>query len=266
MENQEKFIKTLTITTDWLNNDYYYGVLRGRLISICPNLNLIEISNQIPTFNLHHAAFILRHSYKHFPIESIHLVMVNSENNPKQRMLSFKHNDHFFVIPDNGIIGLLFREMPPLVYPFPFSSPGSFSSLNASANAISEICQVNGFGESITPVTDYDQKIPLRATIENSVITGSIIYIDSYFNLITNVSRDLFDRVAKNRRFEIFVQSHYNKVDKLVSTYNEVDDGELLALFNSEGLLEIAINNGYAAQLLSLNVGGSIRIKFYEND
>jgi S-adenosylmethionine hydrolase len=85
-------------------------------------------------------------------------------------------------------------------------------------------------------------------------------------NAITNVSKELFDKVGQGRKFEIFVQSQHNKVEKIAKSYNDVDPGDLLALFNSAGLLEIAINNGYAAQLLNLNNGSSVRIKFYEDE
>lgn len=256
--------RILTLTTDWAQNDYYTGVLRGKLISLCPELNIIELSNQIPLFNLNHAAFVLRHSFKFFPEGTIHLVLVNSENSAKKRMLAFEHLKHFFVIPDNGIIGLIFKELPANVFPFPFLSTGSFSSLEASAQAIEKFYNQKPF-TGLPEAVDFDQKIPLRATIEDSVIIGGIIYIDSYYNLITNVSKDLFDRVGMGRKFEIFVQSHYHKVDKIVSSYDEVEEGELLALFNSAGLLEIAINNGFAAQLLNIVVGGSIRIKFNDD-
>jgi hypothetical protein len=254
----------LTITTDWNQHDYYNGVLRGRLISTCPDLKIVELTNQIPAFNLNSAAFILRHSFTHFPEGTIHLVLVNSENCKSQRMLAFSQSGHHFVVADNGVIGLLFKEMPEFVYSFPFESKSSFSSLDSSVKAIESIFKGSQLINIAPVVKDYDQRIPLRATIENSAITGSVIYIDSYNNAITNVSSDLFERVGLGRKFEILVQSQHNKVDQLVKTYNEVDSGELLALFNSEGLLEVAINNGYAAQLLSLNIGSSVRIKFYD--
>lgn len=262
MSNVTLLSGILTLTTDWNQHDYYNGVLRGRLISRCPDLNIVELTNQIPAFNLNNAAFVLRHSYTHFPKGTIHLVLVNSENCITQRMLAFSHNEHHFVVADNGIIGLIFKDIPEMVYAFPFEIQSSFSSLESSVKAIESI--LNGLNNNGTAIKDFDQRIPLRATIENAAITGSVIYIDSYNNAITNVSSELFERVGQGRKFEIFVQSQHNKVEEIVKTYNEVDSGELLALFNSEGLLEIAINNGYASQLLSLNVGSSVRIKFYE--
>jgi len=264
MNSEATASKILTLITDWNQHDYYNGVLKGQLASVCPNLNIIEITNQIPPFNLNNAAFILRHSFNHFPKGSLHLVLVNSENSKTQRMLAFSHNEHHFIMADNGMIGLLFKEVPETVYAFPFESPTSFSSLGSSVKAIDAIINNGGIASAGQIVTDFDQRIPLRATIENSAITGSVIYIDSYFNAITNVSQELFERVRQGRKFEIFVQSQHNRVNKISKTYNEIDVGDLLVLFNSEGLLEVAINNGFAAQLLNLSVGSSIRIKFLE--
>lgn len=256
--------RILTLTTDWNQHDYYNGVLKGKLATVCPDLNVVEITNQIPSFNLNHAAFVIRHSYQHFPSDTIHLVLVNSENSPSKRLIAFRFNDHFFIIPDNGLIGLMFKEAPNDVFAFPFEQEGSFASLESSIKAINCIYCGREFASISESVSNFQQLMPLRATIENSAITGSIIYIDSYMNAISNVSNDLFERVRQNRKFEIFVQSQHNKVDRISKTYNEVDSGELVALFNSAGLLEIAINNGYAAELLNLSNGSSIRIKFYE--
>jgi len=254
----------LTLTTDWNQHDYYNGVLKGKLVTVCPQLTVVEITNQIPIFNVNHAAFVLRHSYSHFPKGTIHLVLVNSENCKSQRMIAFNHDDHYFILPDNGLIGLMLKEPPQNVFAFPFSSQGSFTSLESSILAIDCIYKGNEMTSIAELVSNFDQRIPLRATIENSAITGNIIYIDSYMNAITNVSKSLFDRIGQGRRFEIFVQSQHNRVDRIAKTYNEVDSGELVALFNSTGLLEIAINNGHAAQLLNLSNSSSIRIKFNE--
>lgn len=264
MSSEGKTNRILTLTTDWNQNDFYTGVLKGKLISACPDLNIIEITNQVPIFNLNHAGFVLRHSYHHFPKGTIHLVMVNSENGRLERVISFVYNDHFFILPDNGLIGLMFKEPPQSVFAFPFEAQGSFASLDSSLKAIKSLHNGNDLESVAESVTNFEQRIPLRATIENNAITGNIIYIDSYFNAITNVSKGLFDRVRQNRRFEIFVQSQHNKVSSISTSYNNVDSGELVALFNSAGLLEIAINNGYAAQLLNLSNGSSVRIKFYE--
>lgn len=254
---------TITITSDWRQHDFYSGMLKGRLVSACPGINIIDISHDIPSFNTHHAAFVLRHSYLCFPIGTIHLVMVNSESGLKSRILLTEQNEHLFIVPDNGILGLLFSTPPEKVYCVDFEPNGSYASLDYIIPIVQKIFNgtpINSIGEL---ANDVDLKIALRATIDDSVINGSIIYIDSYHNAITNISQKLFDRVGNGRKFDIYVQSNFNRVSFISKSYNEVEMGELLALFNSANLLEVAIRNGYAAELLNLSVGGGVRVKFY---
>jgi S-adenosyl-L-methionine hydrolase (adenosine-forming) len=93
---------------------------------------------------------------------------------------------------------------------------------------------------------------------------GSVIYIDSYQNAITNITRDLYERIGKGRKFEIALQSNHYKLNRINRTYSETSTGELLVLFNSLGLLEVAINKGNAAELLSLTTSSVVRIRFFD--
>ncbi|MFW6364787.1 MAG: SAM hydroxide adenosyltransferase, partial [Bacteroidota bacterium] len=98
--------------------------------------------------------------------------------------------------------------------------------------------------------------------IDESVIIGRIVYIDSFSNAITNITKDLFYRVANNRKFQIFVQSNTHKINSISKTYNDKPEGELIALFNSLNLLEIAMNGGNAAELLALSTDSTVRVRF----
>ncbi|MEZ5072816.1 MAG: SAM hydroxide adenosyltransferase [Bacteroidales bacterium] len=104
--------------------------------------------------------------------------------------------------------------------------------------------------------------VDIRPQLDPDGITGQVIHVDSYENAITNISRDVFERTVGGRSFDILVQSNHYVIRKLNNRYNETEEGELLALFNSAGLLEIAIRNGNASGLLRLRTGSNIRIKF----
>lgn len=252
----------ITLTTDWGQHDYYTAMLKGGVLSAFPEASIVDLSHDIPSFSLHSAAFIVKQGFQYFPKGSIHLILVNSDASLSSRILVTHFQDHYFVMPDNGILGLIFSTIPDDVFAIPYVADGSFASLAAYIKAIETICSSEDSILTSQKITDFDQKIALRATIDESVITGSIIYIDSYRNAITNISRNLFERVGQNRDYNIYVQSNHNKISKLSTTYNQVDPGELLGIFNSANLLEIAIRNGYAAELLSLRIGGSVRINF----
>jgi len=90
-----------------------------------------------------------------------------------------------------------------------------------------------------------------------------VIYIDRYFNAITNISLKLFNEVVNNKKFRISFTSYF--IDKISKTYNEVTEGEILALFSSEGYLQIAQNKGDAANQLGLALGSLVLVEF-END
>ena len=255
----------VTLTTDWINDDYYAGAIKGKLINECPALSIVDISHNIPPFNMARAAFVLKNSYHHFPEGSIHLICVNSEPSNEESLLAIKYNGHFFIGNDNGIFGLLFRENPESIAELNCpDKTGGFCSLNVFVNAASRLANGEDISELGKQRDSLQKSVPRRATIEKDTINGSVIYIDSYQNAITNITRELYERIGKGRKFEIALQSNHYKLNRINKTYSETSAGELLVLFNSLNLLEIAINRGNAAELLSLGTNSVIRIRFFD--
>jgi S-adenosylmethionine hydrolase len=210
---------------------------------------------------------VVRNSFPHFPDHSIHIIAVNSEPNREGKLLAARKNKQYFLCADNGILGLLGGEEPEEVVSLSGNSTdetGSFVALTVFARAACKLAEGTPLTKLGSPVKDYDRQTPLRATIENLTIVGSVIHIDSYQNAITNISRDLFSRIGEGKDFEIYVQSKHYVIKHINTRYNDSDPGDLLALFNSAGLLEIAIRNGNAAGLLKLNTNSTIRVEFKE--
>ena len=182
-------------------------------------------------------------------------------------MLAARKDKHFFLCADNGILGLLGGTEPEEVISLTeqySKDSDTFIAMSVFASAACELSKGTPLAKLGSPVKEFDRQTPLRATIEDQSITGSVIHIDSYQNAITNISKDLFERVGKGRPFQIFVQSKHYMLDRINVQYNETDPGDLLAIFNSLDLLEIAIRNGNAAGLLKLKTNSSIRIEFKE--
>ena len=253
----------ITLTSDWKENDYYVASLKGKLLSACPKAQVIDINHQIKAFNSSQAAFVLRNSYPHFPENSIHIIAVNSEPALGGELLAARKDKHYFLCADNGILGLLGGTEPEEVVSLTENykdEPDTFVALTIFADAACKLSGGIALNKLGGAVKKYDRQTPLRATIENHTITGSVIYIDSYQNAITNISRELFMRVGEGKAFKIYVQSKHYMIERINQRYNETDPGDLLAIFNSSGLLEIAIRNGNAAGLLKLNTNSTIRI------
>jgi S-adenosylmethionine hydrolase len=260
-------MQIITLTSDWNESDYYVASIKGKLLSACPEVRIVDVSHQIKPFNTAQAAFIVRNSVPHFPEGTIHIIAVNSEPEDGGQLLVARINGQFFLCADNGLLGLLGGPEPELVVKLkeqPAQMPGSFISLNLFAEVACALASGTPVAKLGEPTLDYNRQTPLRPTLEEHTLTGSVLYIDSYKNAITNISRELFERVGNGRKFEIFVQSKHYKLNRINQRYNESPPGELLALFNTAGLLEIAIRNGNAAGLLKLNTHSTIRVEFKE--
>jgi len=256
----------ITLTSDWKENDFYVASLKGKLLSACPEAQIIDINHRIKSFNSAHAAYIIRNAYPHFPENTIHIIAVNSEPEKGGELLAARKGKHYFLCADNGILGLLGGSEPDEVITLTeqYQETDTFVALSVFARVACELAKGTPLNKLGSQAESYDRQTPLRATIEDQTITGSVIHIDSYQNAITNISRDLFKRVGNSRSFEIYVQNKYYMIDRINRSYNETEPGDLLAIFNASGLLEIAIRNGNAAGLLNLNTNSTIRVDFKE--
>jgi S-adenosyl-L-methionine hydrolase (adenosine-forming) len=255
----------ITLTTDWNKGDYYIGALKGKILSKEPGITIVDITHQVQPFNIMQAAFILRNCWFEYPIGTIHIIAVNAALSKKRHLLVIEREGQYFIVADNGIAGLLFGEKPDNVYKVTDSNKGdNFLSFNSYVDTAVKLANNNDLKNIGKPVDDFVSQIPLRPVIDKNLINGSVIYIDSFSNAITNISLETFEKVGRGKSFEIFVQSNHYRLNRLNDTYSESASGELLALFNSIGLLEIAISNGNVAELLNLTTNSAIRIKFYD--
>jgi S-adenosylmethionine hydrolase len=253
----------ITIISDWHNDDYYKGMITGLIKYNLPGADIIEITNKIENFNLGQAAFIALHTTKHFPEGSIHIIAVASEASNEHKHIVIKHNGSYFICTDNGIPGLMFKSHPELVVEIDsINEQNAFPEFNIFAKIAVFIAKGGNITELGQIKSHLFRQIEIMPGIGPDYISGVVIYNDSQGNAITNISKEMFDTYRKNRDFSIhFVSASYiiKKINKL---YNETEKGEKLAIFNSIGLLEIAINEGSAKDLLGLEKSVSVKIRF----
>lgn len=256
----------ITLTSDWNNEDYYIAAIKGQILSTCPEMTIVDISHKIQSFSISQAAFVVRHSYFNFPENSVHIIAVNSESGPEKPLIALRAMNHYFIGCNNGIFMLILDKEPDEVVELPekLKNKSKATPIDVFAHTA---CELAG-GKSISEIgkrhINLKRQIPMLPTIDESVINGSIIYIDSYRNAITNITGLLFEKIKKKRKFDIYIQSNHYKVNKINRLYAESSVGELLVLINSIGYLEIAINSGRAADLLNLTVGSPVRVRFYD--
>jgi S-adenosylmethionine hydrolase len=248
----------ITLTTEWRSDDIYYGIIKGKLVSMCPEATIIDNAGDIPAFNLSHASFIIRNTYRNYPEGTVHIICVHSEANENQNYLVVKANGHYFIGTDNGIFNLILNADPDEI--IKIDHDRAADELHIFAKAAADIVSGKRSGELGKNVKSLKERLPLRATIEKDVIIGSIIFIDSYGNAISNITREVFYRVFEKKPYRILIQSNKNYTDTISDKYSDVSVGELLSRFNQLDLLEISINGANVSELLSLSVGSVVRI------
>jgi S-adenosylmethionine hydrolase len=248
----------ITLTTEWRPDDFYYGIIRGKLCTLCPGVTIMDNAYGIPPFNIAQASFIIRNTYNNYPAGTIHLIFVHSEGTNEMDYLVVKARDHYFIGTDNGIFNLILNGDPDEVVRI--NKNGSTDEMDVFSKAASDLIAGKKMDEIGIPLNAVREKVPLRATIDKDVIIGSILFIDSYGNAISNITREVFYRVFENRQFKILIQSNRNYTGRISEKYNDVPLGELLARFNQLDLLEISVNGANVSELLSISVGSVVRV------
>jgi S-adenosylmethionine hydrolase len=248
----------ITLTTEWKPDDIYYGIIKGKLCSMSPGIIIIDNAGSIPVFNISHASFIIRNTYSNYPKGTVHIICVHSEAHKGQDHLIVKAKDHFFIGTDNGIFNLILNSEPDEVVII--DHHGTSDELDIFAKAAADLLSGKNPTDLGKSVKNISERVPLRATIDKDVIIGSIIFIDSYGNAISNVTREVFYRVFEDKDYRILIQSNKNYTDQISLKYSDVPVGEMLARFNQFDLLEISINGANVSELLSITVGSVIRI------
>ncbi len=248
----------ITLTTEWKPDDIYYGIIKGKLSSLCPGAVVIDNAGNIPAFNISHASFIIRNTYNNYPKGSVHIICVHSEAGNNQDHLIVRAKDHFFIGTDNGIFNLILNSDPDEVIKLDHNE--ICDELEIFAKAAADLIAGKNPLQLGQPVNKLSERVPLRATIDKDVIIGSIIFIDSYGNAISNITREVFYRVFEKKAYRILIQSNKNYTDQISLKYSDVPVGEMLARFNQLDLLEISINGANVSELLSLSIGSVLRI------
>jgi hypothetical protein len=257
----------ITLTTDWGTKDHYLAAVKGSIISHIPDATIMDISHDITPFDLNEASYILRNSWKDFPEGTIHIIGVNSEASIEHPHVVIKEKGHFFIGADNGIFSLIFEESPQEIYEldiFQASNKYTFSTKDVFVQAALHIVDGKALDELGDPLAELHNKMAFKPVTEENLIKGKVIYIDRYENVVTNISESLFNEISKGKKFTIYLRAGKYELKKIHSSYSDVVEGELVAIFGSDNFLEIAQNRGRAAGLLGIQIDDVIRIEIAE--
>ncbi|MEJ7769079.1 MAG: SAM-dependent chlorinase/fluorinase [Chitinophagaceae bacterium] len=245
----------ITLTSDIGQQDYLVGAVKGQLLQVDPSFTIIDITHQLAPFNYPQSAYVCRNAIRNFPSFTYHIILVNLfELKPEQLLLAF-HKSQYILCADNGLLTMILEERPEVVIGLPMNKTSIKNTLYCASvfgKAIDNIGKGIAVTEIGVPDVTIMEKNHLRPLLGENWIEGQIIFIDNFENVIVNITREEFEDQRKGRSFSI-VFKRDEIIDRISETYADVSEGEKLALFNSGGYLEIAINKGNAAGLFGLH-------------
>ncbi|MDR3273588.1 MAG: SAM-dependent chlorinase/fluorinase [Flavobacteriaceae bacterium] len=270
----------ITLTTDFGENDFHTSSLKGAIYNRMPEAIVVDISHQVAPFDLLQTAYLIRNSYRDFPKGTVHLIGVDALPNPLEKPIAAEINGHFFIANDNGILSLIAGEFAPdEIIEITINKYEDFHFL-AKELFVPVACHLARGGKIglVGRKMDFYKELTLLKPVENidnNTITGMIIYIDNYGNVVTNISEKLFYQFGKRRNFTFFVRNEKymeikNKYTDVVEDFSQEIKyhGRTMALFNSSGYLQVSLYKsnlktvGGASSLLGLEVGVNVRVVF----
>lgn len=272
----------ITLTTDFGLKDHFVGTLKGSIYKELADAKIVDISHGISPFNIQECAYILENAYKNFPEGTIHVVGVDSEPTQENQHIAVLLDGHYFITANNGVIGLITSEInPKKVVEINIPNPmyGSFPVMDVFIQVACHIARggtLEVVGKPFDQLKDLTGFLP-SVTDNGKKIIGSVIYIDNYGNVVTNIQKKFFDAYRKGRDFEINART--TKIKQVHNKYSDIINfdieknkrkgaGDLLALFNTSEYIELAIYKsdlntvGGASTLLGLDYRDTVTINF----
>tara|TARA_B100001027_G_scaffold178905_1_gene130247 strand:- start:2421 stop:3248 length:828 start_codon:yes stop_codon:yes gene_type:complete len=272
----------ITLTTDYGNKDYSVSSLKAKLISNIDNVRIVDISHDISPFNLSEAGYVLEGAFRDFPKGTIHILSVDSELTPENKHIAIMYEGNFFIGANNGVFSLIFKDKKPnqIVeinlhnnYNNNISADELFVKV---ASHINRSGPLNVVGTEIKKIKEITN---LRPVINKEInqILGSVIYIDNYGNVVTNITEKLFKEISKTRSFTInarnvkfskIYKNYSDAIDFSLEKKDREEDGKKIAIFNNLGYLQLSIYRsnpqtvGSASTLFGLNYRDVVSVQF----
>lgn len=252
----------VTLLTDAGKSDHYVAAIKAKIISINPGVRVEDITHAVSPSDIAHAAFVLRAVFRDFPKGTVHLVGVNSTGNKGDAFIALQLEEHFFVGCDNGFFGLISdRPHQQLVELNTINSINTtFPERDVFAPAAVKLASGMAITNLGNPMPAFKKMIDRQIKATKKQITGTIIRVDGMGNLITNISKEVFDILSKGKAYTITFGGE--KFKKIHNQYHQAEQGECFIVFNSLGLLEIGIYKGNASELLGLEYDSVVNILF----
>jgi S-adenosyl-L-methionine hydrolase (adenosine-forming) len=256
----------ITITTDFGHQGPFVGVIKGAIFSRFPQARIVDLTHEILVHWPAEAGFWLTRAYSYFPPGTVHMAVVDPGVGTARSIVAVEADRHVFLAPDNGLLApLVARARAPRIVRLRASElqrlnvarpSATFHGRDIFAPVAAELaagrCRIDDLGEPADSLVPSWVDDP---TVESRSVTGVVITIDHFGNLITNIDAPLIER------FRLPLVHAANRSFPLLRTYGDARPGDYLALVNSFGVLEIARAENSAADGLGLSRGAPVVVR-----
>jgi S-adenosylmethionine hydrolase len=257
----------ITLTTDYGTSDHFVAVMKGVILGINPDVNVVDITHSVLAHDILDGALAIGQSYRYFPPKTVHVVVVDPGVGTERRPILVAGDQHYFVAPDNGVLSSVFDQSESLhvwnvISEHYFRQPVSKTFHGRDifapvASWLTKSWQTSSFGD---PISDFVRFTMPKVKVSGEGVKGIVLRADNFGNLITNVTPEDFPAMlTANGNLSISVGK--SKITKLVQTFAEGVPGEPVALIGSGGCLEISVNRGSAAKTLGLGRGAEVTVE-----
>lgn len=258
----------VTLTTDFGTGDAYAGAMKGAILSVNAVVHVVDITHEVTPHDTVEAAFLLASAFRYFPPGTVHVAVVDPGVGSERRAIAARGDEWYFVGPDNGVLtwaldALGGHRAVELVDPRYFRKgvSATFHGRDIFGPVAAHLAAgvpLDVFGPPIDDLTPLAVGV---LSMSRDAITCEVVHVDRFGNLITNLDRTTLDAMCNGRRVDIDVAGV--TIDGLAETYANGEIGALLAVIESTGRLEIAVNEGSAARALGAARGTPVSVRLY---
>jgi len=257
----------ITLTTDYGTSDHLAGVMKGVILSINPEVNVVDITHSVLAHDLLDGALTIGQAYKFFPPKTVHVVVVDPGVGTERRPILVAADQHYLIAPDNGVLSSVYDQSEALYvwhilsehyFRTPVSKTFHGRDIFAPVAAwLTKSWQTSAFGEQITDFVRFNIPKPKAA---GNIVKGIVLRVDQFGNLVTNLTAQEVPALAGNDgKFTIKVGNAV--VKKLVSTFAQGPSGEAVGILGSSGYLEISVNKASAARTVGASRGAEVTVE-----
>jgi len=280
-------MKTIALLTDFGQQDIYVGVMKAVMRGICPSAEFIDLTHAIPPQSVRGGAIALRNSYSYCPAETVFLVIVDPGVGSARRPVAVRAGGYTFVAPDNGVLSYALAEISGERTAIVLDNPAyrrqavsaTFHGRDVFAPAAAYLARGDvALSQMGTPIRELAELPPPTLQVEGQRISGEVTHIDHFGNIITSIGElrwvdegRLVISIAEKMSARLVADNITVRVGDetiygILRAYHEIGRGGLMAQVDSNGYLEIAVNQGDAARRLNVTIGDPLELILGDED